>query len=549
LLSVEEFTALIFRQEAGENTRVMGPDQKVYDASTKSMDLNWLRTEKYDLITVKRPLEGEWVIEAKLDPESRVTVVSDMQLKVKSLPNNAYIGDKHEFSFALVEDGKTLKNKDFLALVNPEVMMGYGPKTTPTEQIWEHFFAHIPQSGVYKKDMPIFARNGVYDIALVVDGKTFKREFKHRITVREPFSAVLSEMTDDNGVQMQHVQVKTQADDIDLKSTRVLATIINPVRIKSVKPMVLSERGDWGATFIPDRKGKYKIAVLVTGKNKAGEEFEFSLSTLNFNYNPDVLFEEEPKEIKEPEIEEPKTETSVPEEEEPEPEVEKDQESPSEEVVDADEDAVAEGLPKWMLYAILALGNIVVLGGGYFLFRVLSGSGNDKILEEFIDEKSPEDPPPIPPIEPELEPEPEPVPVEEAPEMEGPDVEEEEPPMEDLSEEIAMDLESMPGGEDAIEVDDGTSSSDPTEEMAMADDFGVDDLEDDSLNQPESESPPDDTDDLQMELLKAQGLDLAGEEMDDAINSLIDELDGTREGEDDISDMVDLDDFDFDEDK
>src|SRR5690606_12539382 len=91
--SVDEFTALIFRQNHRENTRLIGPDEVVIQADHLPEDGRWLRTEEYDLITEQQPYEREWQVVAAIEPESRVTVVSKLALPVKELPSNQFRGN------------------------------------------------------------------------------------------------------------------------------------------------------------------------------------------------------------------------------------------------------------------------------------------------------------------------------------------------------------------------------------------------------------------------------------------------------------------------
>ncbi len=92
--SIEEFTALIFRRPNSTETRIIAPDNTEYSQSTKDETVNWYRTDKYDLVTIKQPLEGEWKVIADLEPQSRITVVSDLSLAIKPMPTNAFKDEK-----------------------------------------------------------------------------------------------------------------------------------------------------------------------------------------------------------------------------------------------------------------------------------------------------------------------------------------------------------------------------------------------------------------------------------------------------------------------
>ncbi len=591
--SVEEFTALIFRQVASEETELLGPDEKVIRQATASEDVNWHHTDQYDLITVKQPLEGEWQIKAAVAPDSRVTVVSDLRLRIKTLPNNTFRGAIETLSFVLLEEGKTVVNPEFLNLLTNTVRVGFGKDDTSMAQIWQYDFSQAPQpkNGIYTTTLPTFSTLGTYDIQVTVDGKTFKRETTHRLQVREPFSAELSETVDAQGKSQHLLTVRAHGDDVMLDKTQIAAAIVNPKRRKVVKPLVLSEFDNWQTLLTFDMPGAYSIAVQVTGEDAMGEAFEYQLTPLTWQNNPDTLFETqpEPEVLPDPVVElEPESEL----ESEPEPESESeptDEPAPEEASVSDNNESPpqgAQGLPKWVLYGLLVLGNLVLLGGGYWIFKKLMSDSSEDLEDEEEDEAFDQmadaqadevDEFPAEEIEPALP-------------MDDGGGEDEEPPMEDLddgeqsfdedeSEELdekdieppVLDESPM---EESIELPEDTATAEDDIARAMAamdgvedeasveaspelkdaapqedeDDFGVDDLEEElreQIDEMGGDSEDSTEEDFTREAAIQQGLDIPEDELDDAISSLIDELDGDRSRSD--SDIDDFDDFGLDD--
>jgi hypothetical protein len=220
------------------------------------------------------------------------------------------------------------------------------------------------------------------------------------------------------------------------------------------------------------------------------------LEELRTSHNPDAAFvepqvESEPKPEPEEEVETAPSETQsdVAPEVAPEPVAEI---SPAER-------------PAWMLYSLLGLGNLIILGGGYLLFRKLMGGG------EAESEPAPEPKPTKELAKPTAKPakvqEPDDEPDESDAVMDPGDDDDEEPPMEDL---------------------------DMVEAEALASDDLDDDVDEELVEQVMGDAPEDEKANFAEEVLKAQGLDLPEEELDDAISSLIDDLDGTRPEESDL---------------
>lgn len=537
--SVEEFTALIFRQQADENTQLIGPDEAVFDSVSNDPDVSWFRGGDYDLISVRKPLEGEWKVRANIAPESRITVVSDLQLRVKNLPNNVFSGAQESLTFALQEAGKAMDDKTFLSLLVNTVKLGFGPQDSVVKQVWSHDFSQFspPADGIYRVTLPQFRDMGVYELAVLVDGKTFQRRFQHRIVVREPFTAELKESVDENSVIRQVLTVLSHSDSINPKKTQIAATVISPGRRKTVKPLGLTEFDVWQTVIYTEQPGKYTIHIQINGEDLQQKPFEYTLPALEILFNPDSGFnlQTDPVPPPPPEVQAPVTTSS-------------EQSSPASSAAvssaavqtssEPQHDQVEPppaALPVWLLYVALGAGNVLILGGGYLLFRKLMADGGEDEPEQFASQPEPEPAKFSEPLRAEEI-------AEEILAMDPGDDDEEEPPMEDL-EPSALDdpnpraMANAPVGDD---IDDG---------LVTEDDFGVDDLEDDTAQQSEQdrEEALADTEaaDLAAEMLKAQGLDLAEDDLDDAISNLIDELDGEPSEKQGATDAGDLDDFDF----
>ena len=412
---------------------------------------------------------------------------------------------------------------------------------------------------------------GVYDIEIEVDGKTFKRRFNHKINVREPFTTTIEQTVGESGSEQYVLTVKAHGDNLDYKKTQVAATILNPKRRKVIKPLAFTEFDHWQTVINPTAKGSYKINVLVNGVDEDGQPFDYELSTVIFDFQPDSAFEEpaetavDVEPIKQadspPETDKVKSTDSETPPAEPTQPIEVVAPEAINEAVNIDKN---EGTPPWLMYAVLGVGNLIILGGGFFLYKKLSSSGEE---EELLEDDGPE--PPLEPLEAGI-PEPE-VSSEDSAEdemnMSGVDMDDgdsdadELPPMEDLEPDDPPKLddpidESIEFPEDIKEpppVVDGMSEE---EEDLKEEDFGIDDIEDDFDEQPIVGSSG--IDDMEEEMKKTQGLDLSDDELDGALNELIDDLgdDGFPEeskesgsrGDDDEFDPEDLSDIDFDED-
>src|SRR5690606_16552679 len=101
--SIQEFTALIFRRDETPATVIIAPDGKEFTATDPKNNVNWYRTDKYDLITVQHPPAGQWRVKTEMAPGSRVTVVSNLQLAVQPLKTNIISGQALDVVYSFQE--------------------------------------------------------------------------------------------------------------------------------------------------------------------------------------------------------------------------------------------------------------------------------------------------------------------------------------------------------------------------------------------------------------------------------------------------------------
>lgn len=590
--SVEEFTALMFRDNPGDVISLLGPDGSMMSEGDIGKDVSWHHTNNYDLVTITRPLEGEWQVKGPLAKGSRITVVSDLNLRVKPLPMNAPVGSELDLQLALQEDKQVVSRTDFLKLLTIEAQNTPANNQTAS---WQHTFdtQNPPKRGIFSTKIKGFTRPGDYTVSVELDGKSFKRKFSHQLNIVTPFSAELIKGHNDNS-QMQYIlYVRKNAEHISPKNTQMALTLTTPDRRKQVLPLQLNTMDEWTYTIIPEQTGVHQLVVRISGVDNSEMTFEYTLDDLSFNYAPGADFEsllmDEEKDSQSSSASSSVEATAQePAKEEP-PE-------PTEEDIQEPKDNAEDASTPWILYSALGLGNVLLLGVGFFVFKKMMGSASD-VKEDEVPKAS----------EAAIEPEQntEPVPEEDfgdAGAMQMQDLDDEIPPMEDLEPDLNFDdddelveetePETQEQSEEAEEVDkvdenfdfdlsslDDKVSDAPNVESDESNpetpvnkaDVNADNIDDllDVAAVPEGDVTKDDEptndvpkdedpeeEDMAQAMLKAQGLDLAEDELDDAISNLIDELDDDADVAEDspkkdsssaASGEINLDDFDFDD--
>lgn len=496
--SIEEFTALIFPEPNSEPARLISPDETEYRFDNEMSDANWYRTSDYDLITIQRPLEGEWKVIADIDPDSRVTVVSNLNLLVKPLPTNLFSDQIAQLSVLFQEQNKTVTDRDFLSLLRIDASIDH----KESSEHWDRPLSEgePPANGIYSSALDMFQAEGRYQISVDVDGKSFQRQFKHNITVRQPFAVDLEKQVN-AGREEYSVTVRAHGELVDPANTQVVARIKDPEGRSSIKPLQLTPKDDWQLIIQPEAEGRYQVRLRISGDDRNGEQFNFDPGLKSFVYpSEDNPFAQPAEAIPESVIEpEPIVEEPIAEEPAVEPE------APAESEVDEAEEVLEEEESSWPLYVGLGVGNLLIIALAVFAYRMVMGSGKGdslKELEEAVADAEAEDTEAAAPEE-------KPAEDNAVPEMQ--EISEVEPiedsmGMEEMPMDDGLDLSSDDVTETEIVVDDeqtadellaGLEGGDETDSIEDTDSaledamegFSLDDFAPDSLDEDEEDPP------------------------------------------------------------
>ncbi len=285
--SIEEFTVLAFRKVDSEATTLKSPAGASFRVTDYPDHVRWYADRGFDLITVRQPLEGEWVLYADKVPENRVTIISDLKLMVNDLPVNTYPGDELGLTVHFEEEGSVIVDPDILKLLDVQAVVTFpdGSKKAKTISAAGAPAAGVPagdapDDGVFRTPLTIFRDRGKYNILVSVDGKTFVRERFQDVFLRNPVTA---EVHAEAGV----IRIKPISKLIDLGGTEVVAKVKKPDDKNVISPLALEEAGYWDLDLSPfTDPGSYQLRLDIEGRTLSGQLFNLTLDTLSFQYPP-----------------------------------------------------------------------------------------------------------------------------------------------------------------------------------------------------------------------------------------------------------------------
>jgi uncharacterized protein (TIGR03503 family) len=351
--SIKEFTALIFRKPGEDRTVIASPEGKEYSATNPGDGINWYRTDKYDLITADLPKAGQWKIKTEIAPQSRITIVSNLQLVIDPLKNNLHSNDALAVTYSFQENGKTVTDKDFLGLIEANAIVA---KENTEENSNTSFTAPtLPADGFFHQSLNTFPATGDYEVHIYVDGKTFKREFKHSLTVRDSLMTLeKSQATAEDGKITYTYKISTDDKVVDIKKTQVSVNIKNSLNNNMEKNLNLLEGNRWEFSFSPVQDGDYEINIHAQGELLEGGKLDETIHADSFNYVTKKAVQASSAAA-----------------------------SATKVVPKAAEEKPADGTNNLLLYIGIGLGNLLLIVAIYFAYRFVMGSKAKDELAEF----------------------------------------------------------------------------------------------------------------------------------------------------------------------
>lgn len=190
--SVKEMTLLVFRAKGSKSTELILPNKSRINLRNIPKTVHWHSEGNYDLITIAKPMAGQWKMIADLDPDNRVMVVTDLTLKTSDLPNNILMGESFDFDVSLADKKKMIVRQDFLKLVDAELK-----EESDTAKPIERSLNADQKKGLYRTHVGENFKAGRNDVVVTMTSATFERQRRQSVNVIEtPFEINVEQLKD-----------------------------------------------------------------------------------------------------------------------------------------------------------------------------------------------------------------------------------------------------------------------------------------------------------------------------------------------------------------
>ncbi len=264
--SVEQMTVLAFRQPGSEATQLQLPDGSVMGQEQQSDQVRWLHENNFDLITIDTPASGDWQINAELDPDNRVMVVTDMQLQTSDLPNNVLVGEKFDFETRLTEKGETITRPDFLALVDGNLLHQQG---SDSDQL---ALNRKGDESIYRASLGTGFEPGRNDIIVTMKSPTFERQRRQSINViAAPVNIDARQL--DQPARSHRIEVQADTQLINPDSLTITALLREENGSEWPYDMLKTDDNNWRLTLTDlAPQQEYELSLQLRGTTPEGRQ-------------------------------------------------------------------------------------------------------------------------------------------------------------------------------------------------------------------------------------------------------------------------------------
>jgi uncharacterized protein (TIGR03503 family) len=291
---VEEITMVFFRKRGSASVILVKPDgSKVNVINADDQDIQWYDDKTYDLIKIKKPTPGPWQALGQILPESKIMVLTEIELKVDPLPDHLMIGETIKVTATLTNGGKAIVAKDFRDLLRLDVLFissnnsefenfGAGVIELTTLADDGRNFDEKPRDGIFTGEFKLEMKPGQWQPKFVVKTPLYTRE-----VVQEPVILHKSPISYD-------VAKATKAEDLHWLTFKITDPMINPKSValqgkvrfpnNEVQSYTLGESAevDKKLKIVNYASGTYKVDSTLFAQTVTGRDVVITLPQASF---------------------------------------------------------------------------------------------------------------------------------------------------------------------------------------------------------------------------------------------------------------------------
>ncbi len=279
--SINELTMLVFRKDGAPGTALKMPDGKEIDQKSKPDSVHWQHEARYDLITLDKPMAGEWKVNAELDPDNRVMVVTDLTVRASRLPNMMLRGDQMPYFVELHDKDKLISKPQFLDFVSIALNRNYQNQLDKKVALEDNGKGEDAKErdGRFSGSVGGDLRLGEYDYEMAVNGTTFKRSKRYLVQVVDKPVAVNVAETAAGDPAHYTLTIIPYAELITPDSLKISATATKVGGATATLTIPRTGPNEWRLDMDIKKGDRYEVALSIQADRPNGQPIAADLGS------------------------------------------------------------------------------------------------------------------------------------------------------------------------------------------------------------------------------------------------------------------------------
>lgn len=289
---VDEVMMLFFRKEGSAPVVLIRPDgSKIYPKDANAKTIEWQAELGYDLIRLQDPTPGPWQAVGRILPDSKIMVLSDIELQVDPLPNEIFQYEVLKTEARITNANEMIKDGNIRKVVTLKASLY--PSNDPNAS---NFGSDIYRVGEFKdngKDLDERPRDGVFTLQYYIQtahglwspkfrvlAELFTRELTQEpILVKpSPISFVVDKAVAEE--RYHYVSIDVNEDGLDNLSLVLQGRVEYPNG--DIETFSLQGTQERKVKIFNGEFGRFNVELEVFGNTLNGREFKLLIPPYQF---------------------------------------------------------------------------------------------------------------------------------------------------------------------------------------------------------------------------------------------------------------------------
>lgn len=291
---VEEITMVFFRKFGSAPVVLVRPDgSKIFQIQADGEDISWYDATTYDLIYIKNPTPGPWQAVGEILPQSRVMVLSDVQLHADPLPDVIFSGEILKQTAYLTNGGDKINYPEFRDVVSLDIRLvstnnpnynnfGADVQTIATFEDNGRGMDEKPLDGTFTGQFNLAVADGEWTPVFVVSTPMFTREQVDPPLMLYPNPIKISMVPDGGGDGYHKLVIDAEREFVDMSTLLIDGKVRFPngdVQNFSLTELTSEAREHLIVNY---EFGVYRIKLTAFGSTKDGRDFILDVPEYTF---------------------------------------------------------------------------------------------------------------------------------------------------------------------------------------------------------------------------------------------------------------------------